>query len=369
MKQMSSLLLLAAEGAPPGADIAVDNIWWIGLLSLVAVLILADLFLFNREAHEIDVREAAISSAIWIAIGLSFGVVVWFGLGPEAGSQYFAGYLIEKSLSVDNVFVWAVILGYFAVPRAYQHRVLFWGIFGALILRAIFIFAGVALLERLGWLVLVFGAFLVFTGVRVGIQDDDEIDPNQNPVLNFLRRHLTMTDDYHGAHFFIKDAGKRVATPMFAVLVMVELTDVVFAIDSIPAILAVSRSTFIVFSSNAFAILGLRALFFVLAGFKDKLVHLNKGLGVILVFVGIKMLLSFWDFHIDIRLSLAFIAGVLAVTVALSLMSADDDDADDADDADEVGSGERGTDAADGKGAGPHVPGPTSGGSTGGTTA
>jgi tellurite resistance protein TerC len=317
-----SLLADAAAGGPPGADLVVSLWWWVALLVLVTVLLLVDLLVVNKEAHEISVREAAVASCVWIAIGLAFGVAVWIGLGSEAGSQYFAGYLIEKSLSVDNVFVWAVILGYFAVPRAYQHRVLFWGIFGALVLRAVFIFAGVALLERLAWLVLLFGGFLVFTGIRVATHSGEEIHPDRNPVLNFVRRHVAMTDDYHGARFFIVEAGKRLATPMFAVLVLVEATDVVFAIDSIPAILAVSRSQFIVFSSNAFAILGLRSLFFVLAGFKDRLVHLNKGLGVILVYVGIKMLLSFWGIHVDIRLSLAFIVLVLAVTVIVSLRAA-----------------------------------------------
>ena len=225
-------------------------------------------------------------------------------LGAEAGAQYYAGYIIEKSLSVDNVFVWAVLLGFFAVPKALQHRVLFWGVFGALILRAVFIFAGVALLNRLTWLVLVFGAFLVFTGVRVGTHDEGEVHPERNPILKLMRKRIPMTADYRGPKFFIREHGKRLATPLFAVLVMVELTDVVFAVDSIPAILAISRSQFIVFASNAFAILGLRALYFLLAGLQDKLVYLNKGLGVILVYVGLKMLASYWDVHINILLSL-----------------------------------------------------------------
>ena len=311
--------LVLAQSAAPGATLVVPAGWWVVLLVLVAALILADLLVFNREAHEIRLREAAVSSAVWIAIGLAFGVAVWIGLGAEAGGQYFAGYLIEKSLSVDNVFVWAVILTYFAVPGAYQHRVLFWGIFGALVMRAIFIFAGVALLDRLGWLVLVFGVFLLITGARVATHSGDEIHPERNPLLNLLRRRMNMTDDYHGTKFFIRDAGALVATPMFAVLVLVEFTDVLFAIDSIPAILAVSRSPFIVFSSNAFAILGLRALYFVLAGFRDRLVHLNKGLGVILVYVGVKMLLSFWDIHLPIALSLGIIVAILTVTVVVSL--------------------------------------------------
>jgi tellurite resistance protein TerC len=310
---------LLAQSAPPGADLVVPTGWWVLLLVVVFVLVLADLLVVNRKTHEIGLHEALVSSAVWIGIGLAFGVIVWIGLGAQAGGQYFAGYLIEKSLSVDNVFVWAVILTFFAVPAAYQHRVLFWGIFGALAMRGVFIWAGVALLDRLSWVVLIFGGFLLFTGVRVATHSGEEIHPERNPVLKFVRNHIQMTDDYHGAHFFIRRAGALVATPMFAVLILIEATDVLFAVDSIPAILAVSRSPFIAYSSNAFAILGLRALYFVLAGFRDRLVHLNKGLGVILVYVGIKMLLSFWDIHVPIWLSLGIIVAILAVTVVVSL--------------------------------------------------
>lgn len=305
-------------GSVPGADIVVSSAGWGAFLAFVAVVLLLDLYVFHREDHEISVREAVRSSAGWIALGLAFGVVVWVWLGSGAAGQYYAGYLIEKSLSVDNVFVWAVILGFFAVPRELQHRVLYWGIFGALVLRAVFVFAGVALLERLSWLTFVFGAFLVFTGVRVARDHGEEVHPERNPVLRIMRKRLPMTHDYQGHHFFVREQGKRLATPMFAVLVMVELTDVVFAVDSIPAILAVSRSTFIVFSSNVFAILGLRSLFFVLAGFQDRLVHLNKGLGIVLGFVGVKMLIERWV-HIPTAVSLAVIATILTVTIVLSL--------------------------------------------------
>jgi tellurite resistance protein TerC len=348
------MYLLLADAAPPGSDLNVPVAWWVGFLALVVVLLLLDLFVLHREAHVISVREATLSSVMWIAIGLAFGVVVWLGLGSDAGGQYIAGYLIEKSLSVDNVFVWAVVLGYFAVPRMYQHRVLFWGIFGALVLRAVFIFAGVALLERLEWLVLIFGGFLLFTGVRVARQSGEEVHPERNPVLNVVRRTMTITDDYRGARFFVKEAGRWVATPLFAVLILVEVTDLVFAVDSIPAILAVSRSPFIVLSSNAFAILGLRALFFVLIGFKDKLVHLNKGLGVILVYVGVKMLVSFWDIHIDVRLSLGVIVLVLAVTVIWSLRTAAAADAETGDAGAHGGEWDGGV--SEDEGAGPPVP-------------
>lgn len=315
-------MLLASASNVPGADIVVAPWEWALFVGFVALLILADLFLFHREAHEISLKEAVVSTAAWVAIGLGFGLFCWWWLGGSAATQYFTGYVIEKSLSVDNVFVWAVILGYFAVPRANQHRVLFWGIFGALVLRAIFIFTGVALLQRFEVLLLVFGAFLIFTGWRVGTHDETEIHPERNPALKLVRRVMPVTAEFHGTRFTVVQAGKRYATPMLVVLVLIEATDVVFAVDSIPAILAISRSQFIVFSSNAFAILGLRSLYFMLAGAQDKLVHLNKGLGVILAYVGVKMLLSWWGVHIATPISLAFIAVVLGVTVLASLRAA-----------------------------------------------
>jgi tellurite resistance protein TerC len=313
------VLLAATTSSVPGADIVVAPWQWAVFIAFIGVVILADLLVFHREAHEISMKEATIASIGWIALGLSFGVFCWWWLGGAAATQYFTGYVIEKSLSVDNVFVWAVILGYFAVPKAFQHRVLFWGIFGALVLRAVFIFAGVALLERFEWLLIIFGAFLVFTGFRVGTHAEAEVHPEKNPLLKLMRRLIPVTADFHGTKFTIIQQGKRFATPMLVVLVLIEATDVVFAIDSIPAILAISRSQFIVFSSNAFAILGLRSLYFMLAGAQDKLVYLNKGLGVILVYVGIKMLLSWWEIHINTLLSLGVIAAVLTVTVVLSL--------------------------------------------------
>src|SRR5262245_58384758 len=312
------LAMLATEGIP-GADITVEPIAWVLFLALIGGLLLVDLLVLNREAHEISTREAAISSAVWISLGVSFTFVIWFWLGGAAAGQYITGYIIEESLSVDNVFVWAVILTYFAVPRALQHRVLFWGIFGALTLRAIAIFGGIALLETFDWVIYVFGAFLIFTAVRVARHDSVEIDPEHNPVLRFMRRRVPITPEYHGTRFLIRQNARRYATPLLVVLVMVEVSDIVFAVDSIPAILAVTRSQFIVFSSNAFAILGLRSLYFVLAGASDKLVHLNKGLGVVLFFVGTKMLLAQWDIHIPTWSSLLFIALVLAATVIWSL--------------------------------------------------
>jgi tellurite resistance protein TerC len=255
---------------------------------------------------------------VWVSVGLAFGLVLLATLGGSAAGQYYTGYVIEESLSVDNVFVWAVVFAFFAVPTAYHRRVLFWGIFGALILRATFIFAGVALLDRFSWVEIVFGAFLIFTAVRLAIHDDAEIDPNHNPIFRFVRRLLPVTNGYRGHRMFVREDGHRYATPLFLVLIFVEVTDVLFAVDSVPAVLAVSRSQFIVFTSNAFAILGLRAIYFLLAGARDALVHLNVGLGVILFLVGVKMLISRWV-HIDTLLSLSVIMTVLAITVVLSL--------------------------------------------------
>jgi tellurite resistance protein TerC len=315
---MTFLLASSSSSDVPGADIQVDAWMWVAFLALIAALLLADLFLFHKEAHEISMREAGITSAFWIVLGVSFSLVIWSLLGGAAASQYLTGYVIEKSLSVDNVFVWAVILSYFAVPKAYQHRVLYWGVFGALVLRAIFIFAGVALLEAFSWMLYVFGAFLVFTAWRVATHDSDEIHPEKNPILKLMRRVIPVSSEYHGQKFWVKIDARRLATPLLVVLVMVEVTDVVFAVDSIPAILAVTRSEFIVFTSNAFAILGLRALYFLLAGAQGKLRYLNIGLGIILGYVGIKMLISEW-YHMPTFISLGVIAVVLTITVVLSL--------------------------------------------------
>jgi tellurite resistance protein TerC len=315
----AAAVLLAASRATPGADIDVDPWVWAAFLGLIVALLLVDLLVLHRGAERIPLRRATIESLAWIVISLLFGGVVYATLGGEAGTQYLTGYVIEKSLSVDNVFVWAVIFSYFSVPDRFQHRVLFWGIFGALVLRAIFIFAGVALLERFDFVIYIFGAFLLFTAFRIAFQHS-EVHPEHNPVLRLTRRVIPVTNDYREHHFFVREAGRRLATPLLLVLIVVEATDVVFAVDSVPAILAVSRSEFIVFSSNAFAILGLRALYFVLAGARDRLVHLNIGLAVILAFVGMKMLLV--DvFHVDTLLSLGIVGAVLAITVVTSLRS------------------------------------------------
>ena len=311
-------------------DAAKDNfvsfdvpLWvWLALSGTIVVLLVADLLLVHRTAHVITIKEAAIESAVWISIGLAFGLVMIVWQGGAAGGEYYAGFLIEKSLSVDNVFVWAVIFSFFAVPREYQFRVLFWGIFGALVLRAIFIFAGVSLIERFEWVLYIFGAFLLYTAWKIARHDEDAaVDYNQNVAMRLVRRFVPTTDRYDGQKLFTRVNGRLLATPLFAVLILIEATDVVFAVDSVPAVLAVSREPFIVFASNAFAILGLRSLYFLLGGMQGKFRYLNIGLGVILAFVGTKMLLigKPFEVHLPTYVSLSVIAVVLAVSIWLSL--------------------------------------------------
>jgi tellurite resistance protein TerC len=310
--------LLAQAGSDNFTSIEVPLWAWAALVGAIVALLLVDLLVVHRRPHVISVREAAIESAVWIALGVSFTFVVAATAGGGAAGEYMAGYLIEKSLSVDNVFVWAVLFSFFAVPREYQFRVLFWGILGALAMRAAFIFAGVAVLERFDWVLYIFGAFLVITAVRIARHEETEVHPERNPVLRLARRIIPSTPDYDGQKLFTRRTGRLLATPLFVVLVLVETTDVVFAVDSVPAILAVSREPFIVFASNAFAILGLRALYFLLAGMAGRFRYLNVGLGVILGFVGIKMLLT--DvYHVPLWLSLSAIAAALAVSVIASL--------------------------------------------------
>jgi tellurite resistance protein TerC len=323
MLSLTSLVhapVLAAESSSDGNFVQLDVHWyaWVALVAFILALLLVDLLVFHRRAHDINTKEAAIESAAWISIGLLFGLVVLWAYGGQASGEYYAGFLIEKSLSVDNVFVWALIFTYFAVPGRYQHRTLFWGIFGALVLRAVFIFAGVALLESFEWLLFVFGGFLIVTGIRLVTQGDHEVHPEQNPVLRVVRKVIPSTHEYDGQKLFTIQNGKRLATPLFAVLVLIEATDVVFAVDSVPAVLAVSREQFIVFASNAFAILGLRALYFLLADLHNRFQYLQIGLAVILVYVGVKMVISEW-YHIPTFLSLGVIAVVLAVAVFASL--------------------------------------------------
>jgi tellurite resistance protein TerC len=311
--------MVGAASSGSFVDLAVEPWHWAVLLAVVLGLLLIDLLVLHRRPHEIKPREAAIETAAWVSIGLGFSLVVWWWFGGAATTEYLSGYLVEQSLSIDNVFVWAIILTYFAVPAKYQHRVLFWGIFGALVLRATFIFAGVALIERFDWVLYVFGAFLLFTAVRLLVSDDDDQgDPGNSRFLKVVRRVVPTTDQLDGPHLFTKIDGRRLATPLFAVLVLIELTDLIFAVDSVPAVLAVSHEQFIVFASNAFAILGLRSMYFLLAHLHGRFRFLQQGLAIILAFVGVKMILAEWV-HIATWLSLVVIAVVLLGAIACSL--------------------------------------------------
>jgi tellurite resistance protein TerC len=315
---MTPFLAAAADAEAKFAEINVPLWGWAALLAGISALLIGDLLIVHRRPHAVSFREAAIESSVWITIGVAFTGVMALWFGGEAAGEYITGYLIEKSLSIDNVFVWAVLFSYFAVPKEYQFRVLFWGIFGALVMRAIFIFAGVALIERFDWVLYVFGVFLIITAVRIARHSETEVHPDKNPVLKLMQRVLPSTTEYDGQKMFTMRNGKRLATPLFIVLVLVETTDVVFAVDSVPAILAVSREPFIVFASNAFAIMGLRALYFLLAGMAGRFRYLNIGLGFILAFVGVKMLVVEW-YHPPQWLSLGVIAVALTVAIVASL--------------------------------------------------
>jgi tellurite resistance protein TerC len=314
------LLAASSDSKRNFVDIDVPAWGWGALIAVLVVMLAIDL-IRHRDAHEPTPSEALRESLAWIACGLSFSAVVAWAFGSEAFSEYLSGYIIEKSLSVDNVFVWALLFSSMAIPLKYQHRVLFWGIFGALALRAIFIFAGTALISKFWWVLVIFGVFLVFTGLKIikeGAEEDEHADA-KTPGLGLLRKIMPVTDTIEGQNFFTRlPTGVRAATPLFAALVVVELTDVIFAVDSVPAILAVSHEPFLVFSSNAFAILGLRAMYFLLANAKDRFYYLSFALGIILVFVGVKMTISHW-YHMPTVLSLAVIIAVLTSGIVASM--------------------------------------------------
>lgn len=306
---------------------------WGVFAAIVTVSLAVDLFVFHREAHAVRFREAMGWTVFWIALSLAFNLGLWLHLGENGPAlEFLTGYLIEKALSVDNIFVFLVIFDYFAVPDRYQHRVLFWGVLGAIVLRGVFVALGAALLNRFDWIILVFGVFLVFTGGRLLMGRGEEVHPERNPVVRLARRYLPLTDRYHGQRFLVRkdevleevDPGRglgrrlgHAATPLLLVLLVVEATDVVFAVDSIPAIFAITKDPFIVFTSNIFAILGLRALYFVLADLIDRFVYLSYGLGLVLVFVGLKMLASEW-IHLPVTVSLAVVVALLTGSVVAS---------------------------------------------------
>lgn len=299
-----------------------ETIWaWVGFNLFVVAMLALDLGVFHRKAHVVSLKEAAAWSIVWIALALVFNIGVYFWSGSEPALKFFTGYLIEKSLSVDNIFVFVLIFSAFSVPAAFQHRVLFWGILGALLLRGTLILVGSVLLNEFHWIIYVFGAFLILTGIKMAFQRHAEQHPEDNPLVRLVRRLLPMTNGYEGNRFFVRRAGRWLATPLLLVLLSVEFTDIIFAVDSIPAIFAVTQDPFIVYTSNVFAILGLRSLYFVLAGVVDKFYYLKLGLSAILVFVGTKMVLA--DvYKIPVAISLLVIAAVLAIAVVASLLRA-----------------------------------------------
>ena len=293
-------------------------IFWIFFNAFVLIMLVLDLGVFHRKSHEVSVKEALTWTFVWIFLALVFNVIIYFWRGQQQALEYFTGYLVEKALSVDNIFVFIMIFSYFQIPTKYQHKVLFWGIIGALIMRVIFIFAGVALLERFHFTIYIFGALLVFTGIKMFNHSNSKIDPDKNPVVKFFKRFMPVTQTLHEGKFFTRIDGRRFATPLFLVLIIIETTDLIFAVDSIPAILAITQDQFIVYTSNVFAILGLRSLYFALAGIIHRFWLLSYGLAVVLVFVGVKMILI--DFYkIPIEWSLLFIATIITASIFLSL--------------------------------------------------
>lgn len=295
-------------------------IWlWIAFNAFVLVMLALDLGVFHRKSHAVSLKEALGWSAVWIALALLFNAVLYFWRGPEPALQFLTGYLIEKSLSVDNIFVFVLLFSAFGVPAAYQHRVLFWGVLGALVMRGILIAVGAALLDDFHWILYVFGAFLIFTALRMALHKEAEVHPEYNPILKFARRFVPVTADYEGDRFFVRRAGQFLVTPLLLVLLVVETTDLIFAVDSIPAIFAVTTNAFLVYTSNVFAILGLRSLYFVFANVIDKFYYLRPGLAVILGYVGVKMIVT--DIiHIPSALSLLVIAGILVIALTASIV-------------------------------------------------
>ncbi len=309
-------MLIAAADRSQFVDLDVPAGAWIALLAVIIAMLAIDLYR-HRDAHAPTPKEAATESIIWVMCGLAFAAVIAVSFGGDAFGEYISGYLIEKSLSVDNVFVWSMLFATLSIPLKYQHRVLFWGIFGALTLRAIFIVLGSALISRFWWLLLVFGVFLVYTGAKIIRHRDDEGDRESTRGLGLLHKIMPVTDQLDGQKFFTKLNGKRAATPLLAALFVVEITDIIFAVDSVPAILAVSNESYLVFASNAFAILGLRAMYFLLANAKERFHYLSHALGGILIFVGIKMSISHW-YHMNTYVSLAIIVAMLIAAIILS---------------------------------------------------
>jgi tellurite resistance protein TerC len=301
----------------------VINIYfWIGFHVFVFMMLALDLGVFHRDTHKVPVKEAVIWSAVWITFALLFNVFIYIysGYNKVVALEFLTSYVIEYSLSIDNIFVFILIFSYFAVNDKYQHKILFWGIIGALLMRGIFIFTGVALINRFHWIVIIFGGFLVFTGIRMLIQKETEVDPEKNPMVRFFRKFLPVSQTLHGDKLFIRQKGRLYATPLFLVLLIIESSDLIFAVDSIPAILAISKDIFIVYTSNIFAILGLRSLYFAIAGIMGYFRYLKVGLAFVLSFVGMKMLGSYFHFEIPIVISLLIIITILLISIFASVI-------------------------------------------------
>jgi tellurite resistance protein TerC len=298
-----------------------DNnlILWLGFGAFVLFMLFLDLFVFHKKTHEVKIKEAIIWSVVWISLALIFNYVVYLWFGKEKALEFLTAYLIEKSLSVDNLFVFIMIFGVFSIKPEYQHKILFWGILGALVMRIIFIFAGIQLIQNFHWIIYIFGAFLIYTGIKIPLEKDKEIKPDKNPLVRLFKRFMPVTNEIHGNKFFVKINAKTFATPLFIALIVIEFSDLIFAVDSIPAVLAISSDTFIVYTSNVFAILGLRALYFALAGIVKYFKYLKYGLAGILIFVGTKMCISgFYKF--PVVWSLVIIAAILVLSVLASFV-------------------------------------------------
>lgn len=313
------MMSIASESQSKFVDISVPAWGWAALLVVIVSMLLFDILVLHRRAHVIHTKEAAIESAVWVGIGLSFTFVMWIAFERAAAIEYISGYLIEQSLSIDNVFVWAMIFTHFKVPRESQHRTLFWGIFGALVMRVVFIFLGVAVITRFNVVLIGFGLFLIYTGVKVLRSGDDDTNPSDTKIMKLFHRFVPTSDELDGQKLFTKVNGRKIATPLLAVLVVIEISDLIFAVDSVPAVLAVSREQFIVFASNAFAILGLRALYFLVADLRDRFVYLKTAISIILVYVGIKMIITYWH-HVPTVLSLGVIVVTLTVAIVASVI-------------------------------------------------
>jgi tellurite resistance protein TerC len=297
-----------------------DNLWmWLGFNVFVLFMLALDLGVFHRKASVVTLRESMVWTFVWISLAAVFNLGVAHFMGPEKGLEFLTGYVIEKSLSIDNVFVFALLFGYFAVPPQNQHKVLFWGVLGALLMRAVMIVLGAALITKFTWLIYIFGAFLILTGIKMLVKKETPLDPDRNPLVGLVKRFIPVTSQYHGDRFFVMVNGVRSATPLFVVLLLVEFSDLIFAVDSIPAIFAVTKDPFIVYTSNVFAIMGLRSLYFALSGVMDKFRYLKTGLGVTLAFVGVKMMLGHTEWKIDTHVSLAVIVLILGASMLASL--------------------------------------------------